>query len=132
TELLIASHPAIHAVGYKKNVVDYFAVADVLTFPSYREGFPNVVMQAASMQLNCIVSDINGCNEIIQDGNNGWIVPVRDSKKLEERMKWCLDHRDESSRMGKKSRGLMKEKYERQFVWNEILKEYNNFVNPNV
>src|SRR5690606_37944223 len=73
TEHLINNHSNIHAVGYKSNVVDYFAMADVLTFPSYREGFPNVVMQAASMQLNCIVSDINGCNEIIEDGKNGWV-----------------------------------------------------------
>src|SRR5699024_3230792 len=65
---LINNHPRIHAVGAKKNVLPYFAFADVLAFPSYREGFPNVVLQAAAMNRNAIVSNINGCNEIIKNG----------------------------------------------------------------
>ena len=48
----------------------YFKISNVLTFPSYREGFPNVVMQAGAMGLPCIVSNINGCNEIIIEGEN--------------------------------------------------------------
>ncbi len=124
TENLINNHSNIHAVGYKTNVIDYFAMADVLTFPSYREGFPNVVMQAAAMQLNCIVSNINGCNEIIKDGENGWIVPVKDEVKLTEKMQWCLYNQKESKEMGLKNREIMISDYERSYVWNEILKEY--------
>jgi len=128
TEKLIFEHKNIHAVGYKANVIDYFAMADVLTFPSYREGFPNVVMQAAAMQLNCIVSNINGCNEIIKDGENGWIVCVKDIKQLQDRMQWCLQNKEESHRMGLKSRKIMVSDYERSYIWNEILKEYNNLL----
>lgn len=124
TENLIDTHSNIHAVGYKTNVIDYFAMADVLTFPSYREGFPNVVMQAASMQLNCIVSDINGCNEIIEDGKNGWIVLSRNIEQLQNRMEWCVQNKEQSKKMGLESRVIMQKNYERQFVWNEILKEY--------
>ena len=51
TEEVINSNPNIHAVGYKKNVKDYFAISDALVFPSYREGFPNVVIQAGAMEL---------------------------------------------------------------------------------
>src|SRR5690554_6103724 len=126
TEKQINNHPKIHAVGYKSNVIDYYAMADVLTFPSYREGFPNVVMQAAAMQLNCIVSDINGCNEIIKNGENGWIVPVKDSTKLEEQMLWCLNNQKQSEEMGLKSREMMVSDYERSYIWNEILKEYQS------
>lgn len=124
TENQIKNHPKIHAVGYKTNVIDYFAIADVLTFPSYREGFPNVVMQAAAMQLNCVVSDINGCNEIITNGENGWIIPVKNESMLTDRMQWCLDNPIESKAMGMKNREIMLSYYERSFVWNEILKEY--------
>ncbi len=129
TERLINEHPYIHAVGYKTNVIDYFASADVLTFPSYREGFPNVVMQAAAMQLNAIVSDINGCNEIITNGENGWIVPSKNVTQLKEKMLWCVEHRKESKEMGLKNRKLMQEKYEREYVWKELLKEYNTLLN---
>lgn len=128
TEKNIAANDYIHAVGYKTNVIDYFATADVLTFPSYREGFPNVVMQAAAMQLNAIVSDINGCNEIITNGENGWIVPSKNVEQLQECMHWCLTHPEESKKMGQKSRKLMQEKYERKFVWEELLKEYKRLL----
>ncbi|ADX67663.1 glycosyltransferase family 4 protein [Weeksella virosa] len=124
TEKQINNHPKIHAVGYKSNVIDYFAMADVLTFPSYREGFPNVVMQAAAMQLNCIVSDINGCNEIITNSQNGWIVPVKDIEILANRMQWCVDNPIESMAMGMKNREIMISDYERSYVWKEIVKEY--------
>lgn len=128
TDNLIEKHLNIHAVGYKTNVIDYFAAADTLVFPSYREGFPNVVMQAAAMQLNAIVSDINGCNEIITNGENGWIVPPKNVEQLKDRMIWCFSNPEESEKMGLRSRRLMQEKYERQFVWEELLKEYNRLL----
>lgn len=123
-EKAIIQHPNIHSVGYQSNVINYFAFSDALAFPSYREGFPNVVMQAAAMQLNCIVSDINGCNEIIRNGSNGWIVPVGDVDNLYDRMEWCLLNKEECCQMGLRSRRIMKSDYERQFVWQEILNEY--------
>ena len=128
TETIIDTHSNIHVLGYKTNVIDYFAMADVLTFPSYREGFPNVVMQAAAMQLNAIVSDINGCNEIITNGDNGWIVPAKNVVELKDRMEWCMNNREESKAMGQNSRAVMEEKFEREYVWGEILKEYNKLL----
>lgn len=128
TEAAMASHPRIHSVGYQTQVIDYFAMADVLVFPSYREGFPNVVLQAGAMQRNCIVSDINGCNEIVTDGENGWIVPSKDVARLQERMQWCFAHEAESRAMGLRGREAIQEKYERRYVWNELLKEYREIL----
>src|SRR5690606_29999766 len=117
----IETDPDIISTGFQKDVRPYFAIANVLVFPSYREGFPNVVMQAASMQLNCIVSNINGCNEIIQNGENGWIVPAKNLEKLQARMQWCLQNKETSQQMGLKSRKIMQSGYEQKFVWNELL-----------
>jgi len=128
TEKIIESHPNIHAVGFKRNIIDYFAAADVLVFPSYREGFPNVVMQAAAMQLNAIVSDINGCNEIIKHGENGWLIPTKDIVSLQERMEWCVENCEQSKQMALKSRCFMQSDYERSYVWSEILKEYKSLL----
>lgn len=128
TEFQIQNNNNIHAVGYKSNVIDYFASADVLTFPSYREGFPNVVMQAAAMQLNAIVSDINGCNEIITNGNNGWIIPAKNIELLIDRMVWCINNGYLSAEMGLKSRKIMQADFERKYVWNEILNEYKTIL----
>ena len=67
----IKNNIGIISTGYQKDVRPYFAIANALVFPSYREGFPNVVMQAGAMGLPSIVTDINGCNEIIQAKKNG-------------------------------------------------------------
>lgn len=129
---IIETHPRIHAVGYKNNVIEYFAVADLFVFPSYREGFPNVVMQSASMQLNAIVSDINGCNEIITDGENGWIVPPRDTNLLQKKMEWCIKNPKQSKTMGLRSRQKMIDKFERTYVHSELLKEYRRILNKDM
>jgi len=64
----IRNNPKIITTGFQKDVRPYFAISDTLVFPSYREGFPNVVMQSGAMGLPGIVSNINGCNEIIKEG----------------------------------------------------------------
>jgi glycosyltransferase involved in cell wall biosynthesis len=61
----IQENEKIYTTGYQEDVRPYFAITNALAFPSYREGFPNVVMQAGAMNLPAIVTNINGCNEII-------------------------------------------------------------------
>lgn len=91
-QAIIDTHESIEAVGEQSDVRPWLAASDVLTFPSYREGFPNVVIEAGAMGLPSIVSDINGCNEIILPGENGVIVPPRNAEALYEAMeKMCVD-----------------------------------------
>ena len=124
----IQNHPQIHAVGYKNNVVDYFAFADVFTFPSYREGFPNVVLQAAAMQLCSIVTNINGSNEIVEEGKNGFVIPLKDAENLGKKMKYCYQNKEQTKQMGFKSRRIILEKFERTQLWALIKKEYDSFL----
>lgn len=124
----IENHPQIHAVGYKNNVEEFFAISDVFTFPSYREGFPNVVLQAAAMQVCAIVTNINGSNEIINDAENGFVIPVKDAVILAEKMMWCFKNQDKSKEMGVKSRKIILKKFERTHLWSLIKKEYETFL----
>ena len=92
TLAIIDTQKSREAVGEHSDVRPWLAASDVLTFPSYREGFPNVVIEAGAMGLPSIVSDINGCNEIILPGENGVIVPPRNAEALYEAMeKMCVD-----------------------------------------
>ena len=86
TQQIIESNKAIEAVGEQNDVRPWIAASDVLVFPSYREGFPNVVIEAGAMGLPSIVSNINGCNEIIIPNENGVIVPPRDANAIYEAM----------------------------------------------
>ena len=127
---IINTHPNILSVGFQNDVRPYFALSDCLVFPSYREGFPNVVMQAGAMGLPSIVTDINGCNEIIEEGVNGWIIPVKDQNALHARMEKCMQQPEQQRQMGIKSRERMQSNYERSFIWKELLNEYQNTLHP--
>ena len=82
-------------------------------------------MQAAAMQLPCIVTDINGCNEIIKPDETGIIIPVKDDKALYEAMHFVLHHKALAKDMGIKSRTFIKDHFERKVVWQALLDEYN-------
>ena len=122
----IDSNNKIIAVGAQKDVRPYFAIANVLVFPSYREGFPNVVMQAGAMGLPSIVTNINGCNEIIIEGENGLIIPVKNIELLYQAMIKILNEKDEYRIMSQKSRDLVVKRYEQKYVWEQLLKEYQS------
>jgi glycosyltransferase involved in cell wall biosynthesis len=112
-------------VGFQKDVRPYFAISDALAFPSYREGFPNVVMQAGAMGLPSIVSDINGCNEIIVEGENGNIIPVKNVESLQKAMENFLENKNYLSRLKNNARPMIQNRYEQSVVWNALLEEYN-------
>src|SRR5690606_8219541 len=82
TRSLIKNHPAIIYAGYQSNVKPFIKLMDVFVFPSYREGFGMVVMEAAAMEKPVICSDITGCNEIIIDGQTGILIPPRSTDML--------------------------------------------------
>ena len=117
---------AVRYVGYQNDVRPYLLAADALVFPSYREGFPNVVMQAGAMGLPSIVTDINGCNEIIVEGENGRIIQPRDVDALEKMMEWFLDNKIIVEEMASKSRLIIHDRYEREDVWKALLKMYKS------
>lgn len=126
TENLIQTNKQILAVGLQKDIRPYVAISHVLTFPSYREGFPNVVLQGSCMELPCIVGNINGCNEIIEHNVNGLIIPVKDANAIENAMQFMIDFPEKRQAMITHSRSRIIERYKQEFVWNEILKTYKS------
>jgi glycosyltransferase involved in cell wall biosynthesis len=124
TILEIENNELIISVGYQDDVRPYLAISDVFVLPSYREGFPNVVLQAGAMGLPCIVTDINGSNEIIQQSVNGQIIPKKSVIDLFNAMELYLNNINLLNQHQSKARELIKEKYECQVVWDALLEEY--------
>ena len=118
----------IISVGFQQDVRSFFAIADALIFPSYREGFPNVVMQAGAMGLPSIVSDINGCNEIIIEGENGLIIPSKNVEKLKEKMLTLAKDKNLYTKLKGNSRRMIENRYEQSVVWNALLEEYEGLL----
>lgn len=128
---IIKSHNAIISVGYQEDVRPYLAISDILTFPSYREGFPNVVMQAGAMNLPSIVTDINGCNEIIENNINGIIIPVKNSISLYDAMSQLQNDPILLESLKKNARVHITANYEREQFWNLLLAEYKDLEMQN-
>ncbi len=123
-QLLLNSHPQIKSWGFQQDIRPYLAAAKVLTFPSYREGFPNVPLQAGSMGCMLLLSDINGCNEIVEDGIDGKLVQTKDTKLLLNAMMETRSNPDETNTFAKKIQQKIIDNYNQNTLWQIMLKEY--------
>lgn len=124
----IDNNKNIISVGFQKDVRPYFTISHCLVFPSYREGFPNVVLQAGAMGLPSIVSNINGCNEIIQEGINGSIIPSKDREYLYKVMHKIISDEAWRKQLAGNARDKIVSRYDQQLVWDALLKEYKNLL----
>lgn len=128
--VLIREHPGISFIGYQNDIRPCLAASDLLALPSYREGFPNVVMQAGAMDLPAIVTNINGCNEIIIEGENGIIIPPCDEDALYDSMAFFAGNPGETDRMAANARPLIESRYEQNMLWKELLGVYRQLDSP--
>ena len=124
-EAFLKESPAVCYVGYQQDVRPYLLAADALVFPSYREGFPNVVMQAGAMQLPAIVTDILGCNEIVEAARNGLLIPPRDEVALYEAMLRFLQDQPLVCDLARNARPMILSRYEQRAVWEALREEYD-------
>ena len=133
TKSLIENNQSgIEAVGVKHDdeLLAYYAAADCFVMPSYREGFPNTVLEAGAMELPSIVTDINGSREIIIEGQNGIIIPSRNEDALYTAMLKMMNHTEEHKAMAGRARQMIADRFEQGFVrkclfdfYDEILTE---------
>lgn len=124
----IEDNPCILAVGNQKDVRPWLAASDALVFPSYREGFPNVVIEAGAMGLPSIVTDINGSRKIIQDGVNGLIVPSKNEDALLKEMERLVEDAALASYLASHARRLVASRYEQGYVKQCLLDFYRQII----
>lgn len=120
----LETDPDIFPLGRFDDVRPYYAMSDAYVFPSYREGFPASVLEAGAMGLPSIVTDINGCNEIVQHGKNGLIIQPKSEPELEDAMRAMLENPSLRQTLRKQARPMIVEQFRREYIWEEILKEY--------
>lgn len=85
------------------DVRPYYEMCSVYVLPSYREGTPRTVLEAMAMGRPIITTDTQGCRETVLDGVNGFLVPVKNSNTIADKMIWFLEHPDAIQEMGEQS-----------------------------
>ena len=130
TRQMIKACPDIDVLGEKlgDELVDCYASADCYVFPSYREGFPNTVLEAGAMGLPCIVTDINGSREIIEEGRNGVIIPPRDASALYQAMERMLTDVEVHERMAANAREGVASRFDQDMVRQYLLNFYEGIL----
>ena len=128
---MIESNPAITYVGevLGEGLLSYYAAADCFVFPSYREGFPNTVLEAGAMGLPSIVTDINGSREIIVENENGYIIPPQDSDALLEAMRRMMTDDRRRAYMAAHARNMISCRFEQGFV-RQCLFDFYDVIMP--
>ncbi|HJU55719.1 MAG TPA: glycosyltransferase family 4 protein [Pyrinomonadaceae bacterium] len=96
----------------RDDMPELYALMDVVALPSYREGFPRSLMEASAMSKPTVASDVSGCRQAIVNGRNGYLVPVRDSRALAEKIELLLDDAELAHRLGCEGRSLAEERFD--------------------
>ena len=111
--------------GETGDVVKYYNQCSVYVLPSYREGIPRTVLEAMAMARPIITTNTNGCRNTVKDGINGYLIPIKDSAALVERLEWFIINQDQIEIMGQASYRLCQDKFDIQKVNKEMLKHMN-------
>lgn len=128
TRQLIETNDGIEARGakYGDDLLQMYVDADCFVMPSYREGFPNTVLEAGAMGLPSIVTDINGSREIIENEKNGLIVPAKDADALYVAMERMLTDTAVRSTMKQNARQMIESRFEKNFVQSCLIEFYKS------
>lgn len=124
----IKSNDKIVELGFQADVRPFLAQMDVFVFPSYREGFGVSVMEALCMEVPVIVSDIIGCNEIVEHNSNGLIIPSKSASELTLALFSLLEAPEDLKKMRLNARASVVSRYLQEDVWKHTLKLYSSFV----
>ncbi len=128
----ISSDPRIEYVGSQSDVRPFYAAADVAVLPSYREGFPNCVLEAGAMGLPQIVTDINGSREIIHQGENGLIVPTHNAEALYKAMKKMIEDKKLYRHCAANARPMIASRFEQTYVKKCLFEFYSHITTNDI
>jgi glycosyltransferase involved in cell wall biosynthesis len=115
-------------LGHRTDVPDLYAIMDVFALPSYREGFPRAPMEASTMGIPSIVTNVRGCRQTVEDGVNGRLIPSKDVDSLTSALLELLGDPEKRARMGAKAREKALAEFDERVVFGKILRVYEELL----
>src|SRR6185436_3455456 len=114
--------------GRSENMPDVFAQADIACLPSYSEGMPKVLIEAAACGVPLVATDIPGCRDIARHEENGLLVPIKDAARLADAIDRLLHDRGLRERMGRRGRELAVRDFSLDMVVNRTMDVYETLL----
>jgi glycosyltransferase involved in cell wall biosynthesis len=124
----LAGDPRVHLVGWMDDTPPYYAAMDLLALPSYREGFPYALLEAASMQLPVVATTVPGCVDAVVDGVTGALVRPFDARALAGAVAAYMDDPGLRQEHGRAGRERVDREFGQQAVWEALLAEYRELL----
>ncbi len=124
----LEADPRVRLVGAVGDPAPFYAAMDILTLPTYREGFPNTPLEAAAMELPVVATDVDGCVEAVMYGLTGLLVPPRDSKALAAALQQLIEDPELRKQMGQAGRRRVLREFKPENIWKELYQEYRDLL----
>jgi glycosyltransferase involved in cell wall biosynthesis len=124
----IQDHPGIIHIKWTQQVEYFMHITHLFVFPSHREGFPNVLLQAGAMQLPIICSRIPGNIDIVTHQQTGLIFERANEAMMQEQIEYALTHRQQMAEMAAQLQQIVTSDYRRENIWKNILATYNSLL----
>lgn len=125
---LLRTDDRVHLCGTQPDAAPFYAAMDIVVLPTYREGFPNVPLEAAAMGLPVVATRIPGCVDAVEDGVTGTLVPPRDAPALSAAIRAYLDAPDLRYRHGRAGRERVVRTFAQETIWAELYSEYERLL----
>jgi len=115
-------------VGMRNDMPELYALMDVLVLPSHREGFPRAPMEASAMGVPTVVTNIRGCREAVDHGENGLLFPLGNADALAESLIELLGDDKRRATMAVAGRRIAEDRFDEQKVFDRVLSEYERLL----
>jgi len=117
--------------GHREDMPEVFAKSNIVVLPSYREGLPKVLLEAASCGRAIVATDVPGCREIVRHNENGLLVPPHDPKALADALKVLVEDAELRAKMGARGREIVEAEFSEEIVVKQTMEVYKR-INPQI
>ena len=121
-------HNIVEWWGWKNDMPQIISQAHIVCLPSYREGLPKVLIEAAAAGKPIVTTDVPGCRDVVKDGYNGFLVPAKNTEELAKALLKLIQNEELRKIMGQRNRILSEEKFSSRLINQKILNIYSSLL----
>jgi glycosyltransferase involved in cell wall biosynthesis len=118
----------IHFLGFKKNIIDFLYLIDVLVISSLHEGIPYILLEAMAIGVPVIATDVGGIPEVIKDNLNGLLVPSKDSEAIASRIHLLMEDATIRDRLSKSALEILNQRFSQKVMTQSTINVYNKLL----